>query len=143
MNEVFEAELEDVYRYRLSYGGQSPFFFGLQEGKLMASCCSGCGHVWLPFRPVCSRCYSEAAPKELSGKAEILTVIKLPMVPEHLQHLNRTVASALVLPDGANTCLKAYFVGEETQLVKGARVEAHYLPDPTTIADFYFAPEAD
>lgn len=143
MTDVFEVGLEDVYRYRLSYGGQSPFFFGLAQGKLMASCCSGCGHVWLPFRPICSRCYADAAPQELSGKAEVLTSIKLPMIPDHLKHLNLPVASALVLADGANTCMKAYFVGEEAQLVKGTRVKAHYLPDPATIADFYFMPEAD
>lgn len=141
MESIFEADLDDVYHYRLSYGGQSPFFHGLQEGKLIASCCTGCGHVWLPFRPVCSHCYADATAKVLNGKAEILTVIKLPMVPGHLEHLGKTVASALVLPDGSDACLKAYFVGDEGELVKGARVEPRYLPKIATIADFYFVPE--
>ena len=53
-SEIFEVELQDVYNYRLSYGGQSPYFHGLQRKKLVASRCTKCGFVWLPLRPICS-----------------------------------------------------------------------------------------
>lgn len=139
-SEIFEVELEDVYTYRMSYGGQSAYFHGLQGKRLVASKCSGCGFVWLPLRPVCSKCYEPAEQLQLSGKGEILTTIMLPAVPEHLKHLGGRVASALVLADGADTCIKAFVVTDEDALPKGTRVEARYLPEIRTIGDFYFVP---
>ena len=138
--EIFEVDLEDVYHYRMSYGGQSAYFHGLQNGKLVASRCTNCGHVWLPLRPTCSKCYSDADELVLSGRGEILTIIMLPQVPAHLKHLDQNVATALILPEGADTCIKAFVVGDKAKLGKGARVEARYLPVISTVGDFYFVP---
>jgi len=138
--DIFEVELEDVYHYRLSYGGQSAFFHGLQNKQLVASRCSGCGFVWIPLRPVCSKCYSDAKKIVLSGYGEILTSVPLQSPPDHLKHLKSMIASTLVLPEGADTCLKAFAVVGESGLQKGTRVKAHFLKDVGTIADFYFAP---
>lgn len=136
--DIFEVELVDTYHYRLSYGGQSPFFHGLARGRLVASKCGGCGHVWLPLRPVCSHCYCDAQEMELPGTGEILTSIVLPQVPEHLRHLDAQVASALVRPDGADTCMKAFVLSREGRFARGTRVQARFLPQIQTIGDFYF-----
>lgn len=138
--EIFEAEIKDVYHYRLSYGGQSPYFHGLKRGRLVASRCSGCGFTWLPLRPICSKCYGEAGQIELNGEGEILTTITLPVAPKHLKHLGGQVATALVKPDGADTCIKAFVVGQEG-FGKGDRVEAKFLGDIKSIGDFYFTPK--
>ena len=79
--DIFEVSLTDTYHYRLSYGGQSPYFHGLQRKQLVASKCSGCGKVWLPLRPVCSKCYAPAEQMVLSGMGTILTSIELPHAP--------------------------------------------------------------
>lgn len=143
MNEtdIFEVELEDVYRYRLSYGGQSAYFHGLRNKTLIASRCSGCGFVWLPLRPLCSKCYAPASEYPLSGKGEVITTIVLPQAPAHLAHLDAVIATALVRPDGADTCIKAFMVVDENGSPPGTRVQARYLPEIRTIADFYFVPE--
>lgn len=139
--EIFEVELEDTYHYRLSYGGQSPYFHGLRKGQLIASRCAGCGHVWVPLRPTCSKCYSKAEELTLSGKGEILTAILLPDAPKHLVHLGGRVATALVRPEGADTCIKAFVVTQRDILPKGTLVEARYMSEIRTIGDFYFVPE--
>lgn len=140
--DIFEVELEDVYRYRLSYGGQSAYFHGLQNKTLTASRCTGCGFVWVPLRPVCSKCYEPAEALALSGKGEVLTSVLLPQVPDHLAHLDMAFATALVRPDGADTCIKAFVAAGPDGLPKGTRVVARYLPEIRTIADFYFVPES-
>lgn len=138
---IFEAEIEDVYRYRLSFGGQSPYFHGLQNSKLIGSCCKSCNFVWVPPRPICSRCYLDAELVELSGKARILTTILLPAAPDHLRHIVGDVATALVLPDGAHTCIKAFVIGPRARLQKDSIVTARFLPTINDIGDFYFVPE--
>jgi len=140
--DIFEVELTDVYHYRMSYGGQSAYFHGLQNKQLIASKCSGCGFVWLPFRPICSKCYEPAAEHPLTGKGEILTTILLPAIPPHLAHLGAArVASVLVRADGADTCIKAFALTDDEGLPKGTRVEARYLPEIRDIGDFYFVRE--
>ncbi|TCM47204.1 hypothetical protein C8J36_11619 [Rhizobium sp. PP-F2F-G48] len=139
--EIFEVEIDDVYHYRLSYGGQSPYFHGLQRRELIGSRCTGCGFCWLPLRPICSKCYAESEQLVLSGKGEILTTIMLPNAPEHLKHLGRRVATALIKPDGADTCIKAFVVGKDAYFEKGTRVSAEFLPKIRTIGDFYFTPD--
>lgn len=140
-SDIFEVELTDTYQYRLSYGGQSPYFRGLQRQKLVASRCTQCGHVWLPLRPICSRCYADARAEDLDGGGEILTSIVLPQIPEHLKHLAAPVASVLVRPDGADTCIKAFAISPSGKFARGMRVRARFLPEIRTIADFYFEPE--
>lgn len=139
-NTPFEAEIEDTYRYRLSFGGQSPYFHGLRRGKLVAGRCTGCGFVWVPLRPICSGCYEAAEQVELSGRGRILTVIALPTVPDHLRHIGEDVATALVRPDGADTCIKAFVVGPREAVRRDAEVEARFLPSINDIGDFYFTP---
>lgn len=140
-SEIFEVELTDTYHYRLSYGGQSPFFRGLEERRLVASKCTSCGFVWLPLRPLCSRCYAQATELTLSGGGEILTSIVLPQVPDHLRHLDAPVASALVRADGADTCMKVFVASRGSSFARGTRVKARFLPAVRTIADFYFTPD--
>jgi len=140
VSEIFEVEISDVYHYRLSYGGQSPYFHGLKCGRLIASQCSGCGFRWLPLRPICSKCYADTEQVALSGEGVILTTIMLPTVPEHLKHLGEHVATALIQPDGADTCIKAFVVSHDKNFGKGSRVEAKFLPEIKTIGDFYFSP---
>lgn len=135
----FELELVDTYHYRLSYGGQSPFFRGLEGRRLIASKCGQCGFVWMPLRPVCSNCYGTAEEVVLPGEAELLTSIVLPEVPENLRHLGAPVASALVRVVGADTCMKVFVVSPDGRFEKGMRLKARFLTNVQTIADFYFS----
>ena len=135
--DIFEVELRDVYNYRLSYGGQSAYFRGLERGKLLASKCTHCGFVWLPFRPTCSKCYNEVDGLELTGEGEILTSLELGAPPPRLRHVKSPVASALIHLDGADTCIKAMVVSR-SGFGKGRRVKAKYMAKIKTIADFYF-----
>jgi uncharacterized OB-fold protein len=140
--DIFEVELVDTYHYRMSYGGQSPFFRGLENRKLIGGKCPQCGFVWLPMRPVCSHCYAETELLDLGDHAELLTSIVLPKVPDHLKFLGAPVASALVRIDGADTCMKAFVVSPDGNFAKGTRLAVRYLPQITTIADFFFTTES-
>lgn len=140
-DELFEVELTDTYHYRLSYGGQSPFFRGLERGQLIGSKCTACGFVWMPLRPICSNCYEKAEPLVLGSGGELLTSIVLPQVPQHLKHLGVPVASALVRIDGTDTCMKVFVVSPDGCFAKGTRLKAQFLPEIGTIADFYFTTE--
>jgi len=136
--EIFEVDLKDVFNYRFSYGGQSAYFRGLENGKLVASKCSKCGFVWLPLRPTCSKCYSAAETIELSGEGEVLCSLELMSPPPRLKHIKSPVASALIRPDGADTCIKAMVVSKKGTFAKGTRVKAKFMGKVKTIADFYF-----
>lgn len=142
LNDLFEAEIVDTYRYRLSYGGQSPFFNGLAAGMLVASKCTGCSFVWMPMRPICSNCYEKAEPLVLANRAELLTSIVLPNAPAHLAHLDAPVASALVRIEDADTCMKVFVVMPDGDFRKGRQLVARFLPEVQTIADFYFTAHA-
>jgi uncharacterized OB-fold protein len=137
-NDIYEVDLTDVYHYKFSYGGQSPYFQGLAHGKLVASRCQGCGHTWLPMRKVCSRCYGDTANLELPNRGEILTGLSLPAAPKHLAGLGMPVGSALVLVEGSSTCIKTFVVSSTGNFSKGTRVEARFGPEIRTIADFWF-----
>ena len=136
--EIFEVTLQDVFNYRFSYGGQSAYFKGLENGKLVASKCARCGFVWLPLRPSCSKCYSNTEMMELSGEGEVLCSLELVSPPPQLAHIRSPVASSLIKPDGADTCIKAMVVSEKGVFAKGTRVRAKFMGDVKTIADFYF-----
>lgn len=136
--EIFEVALQDVFNYRFSYGGQSAYFRGLSNGKLIASRCPKCNFVWLPLRPTCSRCYSSTDRMELSGEGEVLCSLELLSPPPHMKHIESPIASSLIRPDGADTCIKAMVVSEKGVFAKGTRVRAKFMGDVKTIADFYF-----
>ena len=136
--EFFEVELKDVFNYRFSYGGQSAYFRGLERGKLVASRCSKCDFVWLPLRPTCSKCYSITEAVELSGEGEVLCSLELLSPPPRLKHIKSPIASALIRPDGADTCIKAMVVSRTGTFAKGTRVKAKFMGRVKTIADFYF-----
>ena len=135
---IFEADLTDVYRYKFSYGGQSPYFHGRARGRLVASCCQSCHFTWLPMREICSRCYGETKKLELSNEGEILTSLVLPSAPIHLEQFGFPVASALVRIDGADTCIKTLVVSRTGNFAKGTRVKAEFGPKISTIGDFWF-----
>ena len=137
-NDIYEVDLTDVYHYKFSYGGQSPYFQGLASGRLVASRCQGCGYTWLPMRKVCSRCYADTNNLELPNQGEILTGLPLPSAPKHLAGLGLPVASALVRVDGADSCIKTFVVSANGTFGKGTRVEARFGPEIKTIADFWF-----
>ena len=122
--EIFEADIKDVFNYRFSYGGQSEYFRGLENGKLVAS--------------KCSKCYSGTETTELSGEGEVLCSLTLMAPPPRLKHIKSPVASALIRPDGADTCIKAMVVSRKGPVAKGTRVKAKFMGKVKTIADFYF-----
>jgi uncharacterized OB-fold protein len=49
------------------------YFQFLNQEKLMGSKCTVCGHVDLPARRLCSKCFKESAWVELSGKGTLET----------------------------------------------------------------------
>lgn len=60
--------------HRRSYGGISPFFKGLTEGRLLGTRCRFCSRalIWLPPRPDCPDCWKRMNWKEI--KTEGATV---------------------------------------------------------------------
>ncbi|WP_066272056.1 Zn-ribbon domain-containing OB-fold protein [Hydrogenophaga palleronii] len=136
--DIFEVDLQDVYNYRFSYGGQSSYFWGLEQGRLVGSKCTGCGFVWLPLRPLCSKCYAQADTLELGTTGEILSALVLTQAPDNLAHIGMPVASALIRVDGADTCIKSMVFSRDANFAKGTRVQAHFRSPVKTIADFHF-----
>jgi uncharacterized protein len=61
------------------------FWEGIDEGRLLAQCCSGCGKLRHPPRPMCPHCQSlESASVALSGKGKIYSwlISKHPTQPD-------------------------------------------------------------
>ncbi|MCA8868102.1 MAG: OB-fold domain-containing protein [Rhodobacteraceae bacterium] len=51
-----------------------PFLDASREGRLLAAECRACLHLFLPFGPVCPRCWSiNIGQRELSGAGEVAT----------------------------------------------------------------------
>ena len=105
MNEtdIFEVELEDVYRYRLPQLRRAIRLFPrtaeqdadrqpLFRLRLRVAAVA----------PDLLKCYAPASEYPLSGKGEVITTIVLPQAPAHLAHLDAVIATALVRPDGAD-----------------------------------------
>ena len=59
--------------YTIPVGDLAPYFDALQDGKALASECSGCGHVAFPARTQCGACGdADSKWKPLTGVGQIL-----------------------------------------------------------------------
>ncbi|MBZ0129561.1 MAG: OB-fold domain-containing protein [Rhodobacteraceae bacterium] len=51
-----------------------PFPDARRQGRLLAAECRACGHLFLPFGPVCPRCWSiDIGQRQMSGAGEVAT----------------------------------------------------------------------
>lgn len=69
--EIALLEIQQQFNYRHSFGKTSKFFFGLKEGKLLATKCAACGSAYMPPRAVCPKDLEVTKWLELSGKGTL------------------------------------------------------------------------
>lgn len=59
-----------------------PYWDALAEGRLITSCCGGCGRLSFPPKPVCRECWSEAVIwRDLKPAATLYSYTRLHIVP--------------------------------------------------------------
>ncbi len=113
------------------------FFDGMKEGKIIASRCPACGRVYLPPRMICERCFVKADEwVELldTGTVQSFTEahVKAGKGGE-LEDLESPEIIAMVLHDGADTCLVARLEGGSAAV--GMRVKAVLDPSAENVLD--------
>jgi uncharacterized protein len=132
-----------------SYGGESPFFEGLSQGKLMATRCDNpkCetkGSIYQPFRIHCPDCLAKMTPIDMTDIAKKTAKVHTFMVCERsgaFNFLDKPIKFINVEFDGVCTILMSYLaVGEPKMGMKV--VPVFKRQDPTfTILDLCFVPE--
>lgn len=130
-----------------TYGGETPFFKGLTQGKLMATKCNtkGCitnnGEAMLPPRVYCPDCLEKMEWVELKNvKAEIYTHITV-AYPGAFNQLDPPCHLISIKIEGVSTMIMSYLKGAEPQI--GLKIEPRFrTANPTyTILDLYWVPK--
>jgi len=85
----------------VSEGHLSLFYKELEAGRLTGSKCKACGEVFVPPRPLCSRCGGETETVSLKGEGAIesFTVIHVP--PVFLKDASPYILALVRLEEGA------------------------------------------
>lgn len=146
LNRPLEIPERVVNDYLYSYGGVSRFFRELMENqRLMAARCQGCGKVWCPPRTRCAECYGTGAWIELAGTGVVLAVTDCYYVPSNYalhRYLRMPYTLALIRLDGADTAIhNTVFTGRQTlhSVRPGDRVRARFREvREGRLTDFYF-----
>ena len=125
-----------------SYGGESPFFQGLADGKLLGTRCDnpGCeskGSIYIPFRICCPDCLAKMKIVDLTAKAKKAARIYSYIVTSRTGAFN-TLKTPIKFIDieieGTVTVLKSYMLAGEPGF--GVRVVPVFRTKPTyTIMD--------
>ena len=125
--------LEWTQRYKHSLGKYSRFFLALEEGKFLATRCSGCQQTWSPPRPACPTCLQPTAWVELTGQGELVSWSVLHYAPKMLaDSLSTPYVLAYVRLDGADTLFAhlLQFEGAFSELRHGLPVQVAYNEGP-------------
>lgn len=123
------------------------FFAALRDhGKIMATRCTHCDHVYLPPRISCHECFAEL--HDWVEVSDIGTLVSFTIVrePGMLQPIARPYVVGLVKLDGADTSLVHYLGEVDPEAVKiGMRVRAVLAEERAgNIWDIrYFKPTGD
>lgn len=63
-----------TFTYRHGYGGLTPFFDGLREGRCIGAECPECNRRWFPPRGQCPSDLSVTSTVELSGRGVVVAL---------------------------------------------------------------------
>jgi hypothetical protein len=102
----------------------------LGEGKIMGSCCKGCGAVQLPPRPVCTKCgRHEPEWIELQGEGTIqaYTIIAVPLT--RLKESCPYAVGVVRLDDGPSISGMIVDVKEGDKAAVGTKVKAEFVKE--------------
>lgn len=135
--------------YVHSYGGESVFFQGLADGKLIASRCDNpnCetkGSIYMPFRIHCPDCLGKNTPVDISDKAKKTAKVHTFMTTERtgaFNTLKKPIKFINVEFDGVCTILMGYLSAGDSKI--GMRVVPIFrTKNPTyTITDLSWVPK--
>lgn len=123
-----EIPLESLYT--AGVGGQI-FFKALKErGELVGTRCGPCGHVYLPARQFCERCFAELTEQVKVKPEGTLTSFTFCFVDHDSNLLARPLALGLVQLEGASTVLLHRLLGvsDPSQVKIGSRVNVVMKP---------------
>ncbi|WP_199930436.1 Zn-ribbon domain-containing OB-fold protein [Sedimenticola thiotaurini] len=119
--------------YSHGFGGFTPFFEALMQGRLLGSRCPICDEVCFPPRMRCSVHHVETELAELTGFARLLSwttgPVKLPQANE-----TALLTFGLVQLDGAINSTLVRIDGDETQLVTGALLRLQRLDEKADLS---------
>jgi len=77
------------------------FYTCISQGKLVGGKCTKCAAVYLPPRPLCSRCFSgEFEWVEIPRRGQLLTYTIIHVAPPQFQHLTPYAVGILQLEGG-------------------------------------------
>ena len=135
--------------YVHSYGGESVFFKGLTEGKLIASRCDNpdCetkGTIYMPFRIHCPDCLGKNTNVDITDKAKTTSKVHTFMITERtgaFNALKKPIKFINIEFDGVSTILMGYLSVGEPEM--GMKVTPIFrTKNPTyTITDLSWVPE--
>lgn len=135
--------IKDHYEidYIHSYAQDSPFFAGLSKGRLLGSCCTGCGYRYATPRSHCMQCghKTEWFDLPLEGTVHTYTICYLGS-----EAFLKEVPFTLILVEfaGVDTFLLSRLVGVRSEEVRiGMPVKARFLRlSKFKATDVYFVP---
>jgi hypothetical protein len=79
----------------------SSFYEFLNEKRLMAAKCNKCGTVFLPPKPMCTRCFSTNLKwNELEGAGKLLSYTVIHVAPEQFQSIAPYTVGIVEFEDG-------------------------------------------
>ena len=136
--------------YIHSYGGESPFFAGIAEGKLLGTRCDnekcedGYKSINVPFRVHCPDCLEKATAIDMTDVANNTARIHTFMICERsgaFNVLDKPIKFINVEFEGVGTILMSYLLNGDPEI--GMRVVPIFCTKaPTyTIVDLAFVPE--
>lgn len=105
------------------------FCNGLQERRIEALRCDGCGRSYLPPRPMCGDCrqrLTQWVPVRDEGQLEAWTIVHLPILDGRTGETRSSpYGMGLIRLDGADTTLNHFLAeSDPTRLRIGLRVQA-------------------
>lgn len=101
-SDVVLLDVQHQFQYRHSLGKVSKFFDALEEKKLLATRCEGCGGVYMPPRTLCPKDLKPTSWIELSGEGTLESWTLCPYPPNYVKTDNPYVL-AYVRLDGTNS----------------------------------------
>lgn len=119
-------EWEASQRYRHALGSSSPFYRGLEEGKLRANRCRECGAAWFPPARFCRTDLASADWYDLPGTGRVTSAVVVHSPPPFGGWDAPYVLAAIRL-DGTEGGITHRVAGEDVPR-HGAAVRARFGP---------------